>query len=68
MAPNMNPQRNNCLHGDYAKGERLLGKCYSSLLETFWKLVTDKDNEGEEEEESESLAKTEPKAKEKTTT
>lgn len=40
MAPNMNPQRNNCLHDDYTKGDRLLGQCYSSLLTTFWDLVS----------------------------
>lgn len=55
MAPNMNPQRNHCLNGDYIKGERLLGQCYSSLLSTFWRLVTgeksDEPQKGREEEE-----------------
>jgi hypothetical protein len=40
MAPNMNPQRNNCLHDDYTKGDRLLGQCYSTLLAEFWDLAS----------------------------
>lgn len=40
MAPNMNPERNHCLKGDYVEGERLMGQCYSFLLSRFWEIVT----------------------------
>jgi hypothetical protein len=64
MAPNMNPQRSNCLRGDYTKGDRLLGQCYSSLLSTFWDIASGRQQspppkksraEKEEEEEEEEI-------------
>ncbi|XP_057815325.2 transcription factor bHLH140 [Cryptomeria japonica] len=35
LGPNMNPQRPNCLKGDYAKGCQVLHDTYSSLFESF---------------------------------
>lgn len=35
LGPNMNPQRPNCLNGDYETGERLLRQTYRALFEAF---------------------------------
>ena len=37
LGPNMNPQRPNCLNGDYETGERLLRQAYRALFEAFAK-------------------------------
>eukprot|EP00759_Apiculatamorpha_spiralis_P029516 PhF_6_TR31700/c1_g1_i1/m.46644/K10863/APTX; aprataxin len=38
IGPNMNPDRPNCLKGDYDTGCKLLSQCYDELFETFRKL------------------------------
>ncbi|XVE97117.1 hypothetical protein REPUB_Repub02eG0283000 [Reevesia pubescens] len=35
LGPNMNPERPNCLDGDYIKGCKILQDAYSSLFESF---------------------------------
>jgi len=35
VGPNMNPKRDNCLNGDYEKGEKLLRQSYESVLDVF---------------------------------
>lgn len=39
LGPNMNPQRPNCLDGDYNVGCKLLRKTYSSLFEAFMSVL-----------------------------
>jgi len=42
VGPNMNPKRPNFLGDDekgYAKGSEELKKCYTNVLNTFWKLT-----------------------------
>ncbi|XP_068644205.1 transcription factor bHLH140 isoform X2 [Aristolochia californica] len=42
LGPNMNPQRPNFLHNDYAKGCKILHESYSSLFENFGSIVSSK--------------------------
>jgi O-acetyl-ADP-ribose deacetylase (regulator of RNase III) len=35
VGPNMNPQRNDCLHGDYATGDAQLAAAYRNFLDRF---------------------------------
>lgn len=39
VGPNMNPQRPNCLFGDYKQGCALLTQCYQSLLTSYYDIV-----------------------------
>jgi hypothetical protein len=39
LGPNMNPQRPDCLYGDYEKGCELLEKAYTSMLNDFARLA-----------------------------
>ncbi|GAQ88162.1 hypothetical protein KFL_004050070 [Klebsormidium nitens] len=51
LGPNMNPQRPNCLNGDYEAGVRLLRQAYRALFETFSSLASGRGSEPGERRE-----------------
>lgn len=44
VGPNMNPQRPNCLAGDYVKGCKVLRETYSSLFQSFASILETREN------------------------
>lgn len=52
LGPNMNPQRPNCLDGNYAEGCRILQKAYTSLFEGFISTLTAEEKSAPESNKS----------------
>ncbi|XP_048225868.1 transcription factor bHLH140 isoform X3 [Ricinus communis] len=50
LGPNMNPQRPNCLNGDYAKGCKILSDAYTSLFGGFVSILQNQAKSGKSRE------------------